>query len=96
MYDTKRWDAESAANVNEYFERYLGFSADYFKIFKVNHSDCSFFSYMMNEECQLREFFNYVLASMPEDKENLEMLQYYMEEHMGIKRPPNNYIIEET
>lgn len=85
--DTDGWDASSAANTNEYFEHYLGFSADYFKVFKVNHSDYSFFSYLMNEECELREFFNYLLESMPEDKENLEILQNYMEEHMGIKRP---------
>lgn len=87
MGDTESWDASSAANTNEYFEHYLGFSADYFKVFKVNHSDYSFFSYLMNEECELREFFNYLLESMPEDKENLEILQNYMEEHMGIKRP---------
>lgn len=84
--DTDSWDASSAANTNEYFESYLGYSADYFKVFKVNHSDYHFFSYLMDDECELRSNLERAFESMPEYKDDLEGLQWDIEEHIGVKK----------
>ncbi|MDP2188800.1 MAG: hypothetical protein Q8J69_08975 [Sphingobacteriaceae bacterium] len=86
MGDTDSWDAESAANTNEYFERYLGFSVNYFKVFKTNHSDFSYFDYLMNDECELRANLEQAFESMPDYKDELESLRWYIEEHIGIRK----------